>query len=66
MPAQPTDVLIPDEVLPEKNSRLLTATILTILKENLGDYLTTLSKEIMEKVDSALMVSLDLEKYQEK
>lgn len=60
----PTDVLIPDGVLPKENSRVLTATILTIPKENLGDYLTTLSEEIMEKVDFALMISLDLEKYQ--
>jgi len=59
----PTDVLLADGILPKKNSRVLTSTILTILKENLEDYLTVLPKEIMEKVDLALMASLDLEKY---
>jgi len=59
----PTDVLLPDGILPKKNSRVLTSTILTIVKEDIGDYLTTLPEEIMEKVDLALMVSLDLEKY---
>jgi len=59
----PTDVLLPDGILPKKNSRVLTSTILTIAKENLEDYITTLPQEIMKKVDLALMVSLDLEKY---
>ena len=59
----PTDVLLANGILLKKNSRVLTSTILTILKENLEDYLTVLPKEIMEKVDLALLVSLDLEKY---
>ena len=62
----PTDVLLADGIPLKKNSRVLTSTILTILKENLEDYLTVLPKEIMEKVDLALMVSLDLEKYTRK
>lgn len=59
----PTDVLLPEQILPKKNSRVLTATILTIPKNALAEYLTTLPKETMERVDFALMVSLDLEKY---
>ena len=59
----PTDVLLANGTLLKKNSRVLTSTILTILKENLEDYLTLLPQEIMEKVDLARMVSLDLEKY---
>lgn len=62
----PTDVLFPNGILPKKNSRVLTSTILTILKEDLEDYITTLPGKIMEEVDLALMVSLDLEKYMEK
>ena len=59
----PVDVLLPDGLLPEKNSRVLAATITTIDKEDLGDYLATLPDDIMKEVDSALMVSFDLEKY---
>ncbi len=59
----PTDVLLANGTLLKKNSRVLTSTILTILKENLEDYLTVLPQEIMEKVDLALLVSLDLERY---
>jgi len=62
----PTDVLLPDGILPKKNSRVLTATILTIPKDILGEHLTTLPEQIMERVDFALMTSLDLEKYLEK
>jgi mRNA interferase MazF len=61
----PTDVLIPDGVLPKKNSRVLGATILTIDKDALGDFVTRLPDEIMEKVDSALIISLDLAGGQE-
>lgn len=61
----PTDVLIPGGVLPKKNSRVLGATILTIDKDALGDFVTRLPDEIMEKVDSALMISLDLAGGQE-
>jgi len=57
----PTDVLIPDGILPKKNSRVLGATILTMDKDALGDLITRLPNEIMERVDSALRVSLDLE-----
>ena len=59
----PTDVLLPEEILPKKNSRVLTATILTIPKDVLGEYLTTVPQEIMREVDFALMASLGLEKY---
>ncbi|MEA1964215.1 MAG: type II toxin-antitoxin system PemK/MazF family toxin [Candidatus Aerophobetes bacterium] len=59
----PTDVLLPEGILPKKNSRVLTATILTIPKDVLGEYLTTVPEEIMRKVDFALMTSFDLEKY---
>jgi len=55
--------LLPNGTLPKKNSRVLTATILTIPRESLQDYIITLPEEIMEEVDLALMVSLDLEKY---
>jgi len=57
----PTDVLIPDGTLPKKNSRVITATILTILKDALGDCIVELPDLLMEKVDMALRVSLDLE-----
>ena len=56
----PTDVLIPDGLSPKKNSRVLGATILTIDKGTLGNFITRLPDEIMEKVDSALIISLDL------
>jgi len=59
----PTNVLLPEEILPKKNSRVLTATILTIPKDVLGEYSTTLPGEIMREVDFALMASLVLEKY---
>lgn len=59
----PTDVLIPDGALPKNNSRVLTATIITIPKDALGECITKLSDSVMEAVDRALMVSLDLEKY---
>ena len=59
----PTDVSLPNDIPPKKNSRVSTSSILTIVKENLEDYLTVLPKEIMEKVDLALMASLDLERY---
>ena len=61
----PIDVLIPDGILPKKNSRVLGATILTMDKDALGDFITRLPNEIMEKVDSALRVSLDLEETRE-
>lgn len=54
----PTDVLIPDGILSKKNSRVLGATILTIDKDVLGDFVTRLPDEVMEKVDSTLMISL--------
>jgi len=47
----------------KKNSRVLAAAIITIEKEDLKDYQVTLPEDIMARVDSALMVSLDLEKY---
>jgi mRNA interferase MazF len=59
----PVDVFIPNGLLPKKNSRVLAATITTVDKEDLGDYLATLPENVMEEVDSALMASLDLEKY---
>jgi len=59
----PTDVLFPNKILSKRNSRVLTATIFTIDKEDIKGYLTTLSPEIMKKVDLALMTSLDLGKY---
>lgn len=59
----PVDVFIPNGLLPEKNSRVLAATITTVDKEDLEDYLITLSDNIMEEVDSALISSFGLEKY---
>jgi len=59
----PTDVLLPNGTLPKKNSRVLAGTIITIEKEDLKDYQVTLPEDIMARVDSALMASLDLEKY---
>jgi len=59
----PTDVLLPDGLLPKKNSRVLAANIYTIDKQQVEDYITTLSQDVMGQVDSALMASLDLEKY---
>jgi len=59
----PTDVLLPNGTLSRKNSRILTATITTVDKDDLGQYITSLSDEIMEDVDLALLVSLGLEKH---
>ena len=57
----PTDVVLPDGILPQKNSRVLAGTIITIKKEDLGDYETSLPPDIMEQIDSALRVSLALD-----
>lgn len=62
----PTDVLLPDGILPKKNSRIMTSTILTIPKDTLQQSIAMLSESVMEEVDCALMVSLNLEKYLEK
>lgn len=57
----PTDVVLPDGILPQKNSRVLAGTIITIEKEDLGDYETSLPPDIMKQIDSALRVSLALD-----
>lgn len=43
------------------NSTVLCEQITTISKERIGDYMCRLSDDIMDKVDKALLVSLDLE-----
>lgn len=57
----PTDVLLPDGILPKKNSRVLAGTIITIEKKELRDYETSLPPDIMKQIDSALRVSLALD-----
>ena len=59
----PTDVLLPDGLLPKKSSRVLAANIYTVDKQQVEDYISTLPEDIMGQVDLALMASLDLEKY---
>lgn len=58
----PTDVVLPDGTLSQKDSRVLAGTIITIEREDLGDYESTLSVDIMKQIDSALRISLALEK----
>lgn len=57
----PTDVVLPDGTLPQKNSRVLAGTIMTVEKEDLDAHETTLATDIMKQIDSALRVSLALE-----
>ena len=59
----PVDVLLPDGLLPKKNSRVLAGNILTVYKHRMKDYIATLPENVMEEVDLALMVSFDLEKH---
>ena len=44
----PTDVVLPDGTLSQENSRVLAGTIITIEREDLGDYEATLSVDIMK------------------
>lgn len=59
--AYPTDVLLPDELLPMRNSRVLTSTVLTVEKVALDQFIVSLPQKVMIKIDSALKVSLGLE-----
>lgn len=59
----PTDVLLPDGLLPKENSRVLAGDVLTVKKARVGDYITALPDDVMEEVNLALITSLDLEKY---
>lgn len=57
----PTDVVLPDGTLPQKNCRVLAGTIMTVEREDLDTYEITLATDIMKQIDSALRVSLALE-----
>lgn len=57
----PTDVAIPDGILPRNGSRVLASRIFTFMKGDIGDRIALLSSDVMREVDVALGVSLALD-----